>query len=119
MAKILVVDDSAFMRKILIGLLKKAGYSDVIEASDGDEAVAAFRSNKPALVLMDIVMAPKDGLYGLKGIRAIDSKAKVIMVTAVGQDAMINDAKKLGCTDYIVKPFKEDQVAEAVKKALG
>ena len=119
MAKILVVDDSAFMRKILVGVLAKAGYTDIAEASDGEMAVASYKSQKPDLVLLDVVMAPKDGLYALKEIRAKSSSAKVIMVTAVGQEAMIADAKKLGCSEYVVKPFKEEQVIAAVKAALG
>jgi len=119
MAKILVVDDSAFMRKILTGILKKAGYLDLAEASDGEMAVSTYKLQKPDLVLLDVVMAPKDGLFALKAIRTQSSSAKVIMVTAVGQEAMIADAKKLGCADYVVKPFKEEQVIAAVKAALG
>lgn len=119
MTKILVADDSAFMRKILSNILTKAGYKDLVEAADGGEAIEVYKKEKPDLVLMDIIMAPKDGIEGLKGIKSFNKGAKVIMVTAIGQETMINDAKKCGCSEYIIKPFKEEKVLEAVKKALG
>ena len=119
MVKILIADDSAFMRKIVRGIVEKAGHKTIIEASDGGQAAEMYRKEKQDVVLMDIIMAPKTGLEALEEIKAFDKKAKVIMITAVGQEAMIEDAKKLGCIGYVLKPFKEEAVVAALKKALA
>ena len=118
MPRIMIVDDSAFMRKILTGILKKAGYKDIVEADDGKIAVETYAAGKPDLVLLDIVMQTS-GIDALKQIRASDPGAKVIMVTAVGQESMIDEAMEAGALAYIVKPFREDKVIEAVKGALS
>lgn len=118
MAKILIADDSTFMRKILINILQKEGYKEVFEAKDGEEAIAKFKSEKPDLVLLDIIMEKKDGIEALKDIMKADRKAKVIMISAVGQEQMIKEALKLGAKDYIVKPFDAKKVADSVKKIL-
>jgi two-component system chemotaxis response regulator CheY len=117
--KILMADDSAFMRKILSNILNKEGYKDLIEVPDGEQAVAKFKSEKPDLVLLDIIMEKKDGMEALKDIMKIDKKAKCIMVSAVGQEQMVKDALKAGASDFIVKPFNAEKVAESVKKVLG
>lgn len=119
MVKILVADDSSFMRKIVINLLKKLGYEEIAEANNGEEAVVKYQADKPDLVLMDIVMEKKDGIAALKEIMAADSSANVIMVSAVGQEQMVTEAKSLGAKDFITKPFDNAKVEEAVKKALG
>jgi two-component system chemotaxis response regulator CheY len=116
MAKILIADDSSFMRKVLSDLLTEAGYSDIVQASDGKQAVEQYNSNKPDLVLMDVIMPEMDGVTVLKEI--VPKGAKVIMISAVGQDDMIHQATDAGAIGYIVKPFDEKKVLEEVKKAL-
>ena len=119
MPKILLADDSAFMRKILTNILTKEGYKDIIETEDDAAAVEKYKSEKPALVLLDIIMEKKDGIQALKEIMASDKKAKVVMVSAVGQEQMVKDAIKSGAHDFIVKPFDSKKVVDTVKKILG
>ena len=118
MVKVLIVDDSAFMRKILKNILVKAGYADVVEATNGQEAVAACTKDKPDLVLLDIIMEKKDGIEALKEIKVVNGAAKVVMVSAVGQEKMVKEAMDLGADDFIVKPFDGTKVTETVKKIL-
>jgi len=118
MAKILVVDDSAFMRKIMKGILEKMGHNDITEASGGKEAIEKFKEVKPDLVLLDIIMPDVGGIDVLREIKGIDPNCKVIMVTAVGQEAMIDECTKLGAKGYIIKPFEELKVSEAIKDAM-
>ena len=117
MAKILIADDSQFMRKVLSDLLTKNGYTDQVEATNGKEALEKFASEKPDLVLIDIIMPEKDGLAVLKEI--VPQGCNAIVISAVGQEDMMNQAKEAGAKGYIVKPFDEAQVLEEVKKALG
>lgn len=119
MAKILVVDDAAFMRKVIKDTLSKAGYTDLHEAVDGANAVEQFNALKPDLVLMDITMPNMDGLEALKAIRAADSNANVVMCSAMGQESMVMDAVRSGAKDFIVKPFKPDRVLKTVSNILG
>lgn len=119
MSKILVVDDAAFMRMMVKDALTKNGYSDIVEASDGAIACNLFESEKPDLVIMDITMPNKTGIEALRDIKGMDSSAKVIMCSAMGQEAMVLEAIKLGALDFIVKPFKPDRIIQAVTKALG
>ena len=119
MAKILIADDSAFMRKILKNILAKSGHSEVVEAVDGDEAIAKFKAEKPDLVLLDIIMEKKDGIEVLKQIKASNPKSKVAMVSAVGQEQMVKEALKFGAEDFIVKPFNSSKVEQTVQKILG
>lgn len=114
--KILTADDSAFMRKVLIDILKEAGAEVIIEASNGREAVEKFHSEKPDLVLMDIIMPEMDGMEALK---SIGKEAKVIMITAVGQEGVINEAKEHGAAGYILKPFDKVKVVEEITKVMG
>ena len=115
MAKILVVDDAMFMRNKTSKLLQENGY-EVVEASNGEEAVARYMRENPDLVLMDITMPVLDGIESLKQLRAYDAEAKVVMVTALGQKSMVLEAIKAGARDFIVKPFQPDQLLEAVRK---
>ncbi|HHY68881.1 MAG TPA: response regulator [Bacillota bacterium] len=115
MAKILVVDDAMFMRNKTSKLLQENGY-EVVEASNGEEAVARYMRENPDLVLMDITMPVLDGIESLKQLRAYDPEAKVVMVTALGQKSMVLEAIKAGARDFIVKPFQPDQLLEAVRK---
>ncbi len=119
MAKILLVDDAAFMRMMLKNTLSQAGYTDLIEAEDGVKAVEAYSAEKPDLVFMDITMPNKDGLETLKEIKAMDPGATVVMCSAMGQETMVMDSIKSGAKDFIVKPFKPERVLSTVKKILG
>ena len=119
MAKILLVDDAAFMRMMLKNTLSQVGYTDLIEAEDGVKAVEAYTAEKPDLVFMDITMPNKDGLETLKEIKAMDPGATVVMCSAMGQETMVMDSIKSGAKDFIVKPFKPERVLSTVKKILG
>lgn len=119
MAKILIVDDAAFMRMMVKDTLTKNNYSDLHEASDGAEAVKLYSELKPDLVIMDITMPNMDGLEALKAIRANDPNANVVMCSAMGQETMVIDAIKSGAKDFIVKPFKPDRIIKTVTSILG
>lgn len=117
--KILIVDDAAFMRMMIKDILTKNGYDVVGEAQDGVQAVEKYGELKPDLVTMDITMPEMDGITALKEIKKKFSDAKIIMCSAMGQQAMVIDAIQAGAKDFIVKPFQADRVLEAIKKALG
>lgn len=116
--RILVVDDAAFMRMMIKDILTKNGYNVVAEAGDGQEAVEKYSEHRPDLVTMDITMPEMDGITSLKKIREIDPQAKVIMCSAMGQQAMVIDAIQAGAKDFLVKPFQSERVIEAIKKTL-
>jgi two-component system, chemotaxis family, chemotaxis protein CheY len=117
--KVLVVDDAAFMRMMIKEILTKNGFNVVGEASDGSQAVEKYKELSPDLVTMDITMPEMDGITALKEIKKIDGNAKVIMCSAMGQQAMVIDAIQAGAKDFIVKPFQADRVIEAIRKTLG
>jgi two-component system, chemotaxis family, chemotaxis protein CheY len=117
MAKILLSDDSSFMRKVLSDLLNKNGYTEIIEAENGKQAIEKFDAEKPDLVLLDIIMPELDGIGVLKDI--VPKGGKAIVISAVGQDDIVEQAKAAGSQGYIVKPFEEAQVLEEIKKVLG
>jgi two-component system chemotaxis response regulator CheY len=117
--KILIVDDAAFMRMMIKDILIKNGYEVVGEASDGLQAIEKYKELQPELVTMDITMPEMDGITALREIKKIDPNAKVIMCSAMGQQAMVIDAIQAGAKDFIVKPFQADRVIEAIKKTLG
>ncbi len=117
--KILLVDDAAFMRKMIKDTLTKNGYTEVFEAVDGADAVEKFSEIGPDLVVMDITMPNMDGLEALKAIRAKDGSANVVMCSAMGQESMVMDAVRSGAKDFIVKPFKPDRVLKTVSTILG
>ncbi len=118
MAKVMVVDDSQFMRLRCASLLKKLGH-ETVEARDGKEAIDLYKQTKPDLVLLDITMPGVDGLTALKEILAFDPAASVAMVTAMGQQAMVMEAIKLGATDFIIKPFEPDRLKAAIDKLVA
>ncbi|HRV90531.1 MAG TPA: response regulator [Anaerolineae bacterium] len=118
MYKIMIVDDAQFMRVRLSKLLTGHGY-EVVEAENGEQAVQTYRSVQPSAVLMDVTMPEKDGLQALAEIRSYDTQAKVIMLTALGQESMVLQAVQAGAKDYVVKPFDPDRVLRALQKALG
>lgn len=116
--RILIVDDAAFMRMMIKDILSKNGYEIVGEAENGSRALEKYMELEPDIVLMDITMPEVDGITALKNIRKEDSEAKVIMCSAMGQQAMVIEAIHAGAKDFIVKPFQPDRVVEAVKKAI-
>lgn len=116
--KIMIVDDAAFMRMMIKDTLKKNGYDNLVEASDGEIAVNTYKSENPELVIMDITMPNKDGLQALKEIKEYDNNAKIVMCSAMGQESMVVEAIKLGAKDFIVKPFKADRILKTVTAAL-
>ena len=115
MAKIMVVDDAAFMRMRCTKLLQDNGY-ETLEAANGVEAVKKYQEQKPDAVLMDITMPDMDGIETLKKLVEIDSKVRIAMVTAMGQQSLVIEALKSGAKDFVVKPFNADRVLAAVKK---
>ena len=119
MAKILIVDDAAFMRMMIKDILTKNGYEIAAEAENGQKAVEKYAETKPDLVLMDITMPEMDGIQSLKKIKELDPAANVIMCSAMGQQAMVIEAIQSGAKDFIVKPFQAERVLEAVKKVVG
>lgn len=120
MAKnILICDDAAFMRMMIKDILSKNGYNVAGEAENGLKAVEKFKELSPDLVLMDITMPEMDGIAALKEIKKLDAGAKVIMCSAMGQQAMVIESIQAGAKDFIVKPFQADRVLEAVKKVVG
>lgn len=120
MAKnILIVDDAAFMRMMIKDILTKNGYNVAGEAENGLKAIEKYKELKPDLVMMDITMPEMDGLQALKGIKAQEPGAMVIMCSAMGQQAMVIEAIQAGAKDFIVKPFQAERVTEAVKKVIG
>ena len=118
MAKVLVVDDSLFMRNHIAKLLGKQGYETVV-AEDGEQAVSNYRRDTPDVVLMDITMPRKDGLEALLEIRQLDPQAKVIMLTALDQRMAATRAIHIGAVDFLVKPIPPNQLFLALQKALG
>ncbi len=117
--KILIVDDAAFMRLMLKDILTKNGYMVVGEAENGAAAVDKYKELHPDLVTLDITMPEQDGISTLKKIRSIDPQAKIIMCSAMGQQAMVIDSIQAGAKDFIVKPFQPERVIEAVSKVIG
>ena len=118
MKRILIVDDAAFMRMMLKNILVKAGFEVCGEAENGAEALDKYKELHPDLVTLDITMPKRDGLEALKDIRAHDAKAKVIMCSAMGQQAMVIEAIQKGAKDFIVKPFQVDRVLESVNRVI-
>lgn len=117
--KILIVDDAAFMRMMLKNILTQNGYEIAGEASNGLEAVTLYKELKPDLVTMDITMPEMDGITAVKEIKKLDPEAKIIMCSAMGQQAMVIESIQAGAKDFVVKPFQPDRVLEAVKKVIG
>lgn len=117
--RILVVDDSRTSRKILCGLLEDNGYVVVGEAQDGEEGVEKYKELSPDLVTMDITMPKLDGIGALKAIKELDDTAKIIMITAAGQQSKILEALKNGAEQFITKPFDKDEILKSLEKALG
>jgi len=117
--KIMIVDDAAFMRMMIKNILVKNGYDVVGEAENGRQAVGLYTDTKPDLVTMDITMPEMDGLEAVKAIRSNDPSAVIIMCSAMGQQSMVMDAIQAGAKDFIVKPFQQERLLQAVERALS
>jgi two-component system, chemotaxis family, chemotaxis protein CheY len=119
MARVLVVDDAAFMRKVVSDALASGGHEVVGEAGNGTEAVQRYQELSPELVTLDITMPEKDGLEALGEIISLDPGARVLMCSALGQEAKVIESIQKGAKDFVVKPFQPAQLLEAVGKALA
>lgn len=117
--KILIVDDASYMRDMIKDILTKYGYEVVGEAEDASEVSAKYTALKPDLVTMDIVMRDKSGIDGVKEIMKVDANAKILIVSAMGQQAMIVDAIQAGAKGFVIKPFKPEVLLEEVKRIVG
>jgi two-component system chemotaxis response regulator CheY len=118
MAKILVVDDAEFLRVRISKMLSGDGH-DILEAENGLKAIQAYKEHKPDLVLMDITMPEMDGLSALREIRSHDPRARVVMLTALGQESVVLEAIKSGARDFVVKPFEKERVSGAIARLLA
>ncbi len=116
---VLIADDLAFMRSVLREIVEKGGFTVAAEAADGVEAVRQYKTHSPDLVLLDITMPEKDGLSALKEMKYYDRNAKVVMCSSLGQQKYIIRAIQLGAYDFIVKPFTEERVISALRKAAA
>ncbi|HEX8427551.1 MULTISPECIES: response regulator [Hymenobacter] len=117
--RILIVDDSFYMRTMLKNVLTDAGYEVVGEAANGQQAIEMAAATKPDLITLDVILPDNTGLDVLKGIRENDPDVKVVMCSAVGQEVIVNEALESGASAYIVKPFSEEKVLEIVGGALS
>jgi two-component system chemotaxis response regulator CheY len=117
MARILVVDDAAFMRRMVIDVLESGGHEVVGEAGNGNEALERFRALTPDVTTLDITMPEKDGLTALREIMAADPGARVVMCSALSQESKVLEAVRSGARDFIAKPFQAQRVLAAVEKA--
>lgn len=118
MANILVVDDAAFVRMTLKKMLEAHGHTVIGDASNGLEGITKYKALSPDVVLLDLTMPEMDGMDALKLIKAYDSKAKVVVCTALGQHTKVAEAIENGATDFIVKPFDEKRIAAAIEKVM-
>ncbi|HEY4650171.1 MAG TPA: response regulator [Pontibacter sp.] len=118
MKRILIVDDSFYMRTMLKNMLTDAGYNVVGEAPNGQTALELAKETKPDLITLDVILPDNTGLDVLKGIKAEQPDMKVVIVSAVGQEVIVNEAMEYGALSYIVKPFSEEKVLEVVSQAL-
>lgn len=115
---IMIADDAMFMRRVIKRALTQGGYDNFVEAGDGAEAVKTYRETMPDLVLLDITMPEKSGLDVLNEILAINPNARVIMCSAVGQEKVIAEAIRSGAFNFVIKPFKDEEILKIVKAGL-
>ena len=119
MARVLVVDDAAFMRKMVSDALAKGGHEVIGEAANGVEAVERYKELAPEVTTLDITMPEKDGLSALQDILSLDPSARVVMCSALGQESKVLEAIKSGAKDFVVKPFQPERVLDAITKAVA
>lgn len=117
--KILIADDAAFMRMMIKNIVTKAGYEVVGEAENGMQAIELYFSTNPDIVTMDITMPELDGINAVKAIITKSPDAKIVMCSAMGQQAMVMEAIQAGAKDFIVKPFQPDRIMQALEKVLA
>ncbi len=117
--RILVVDDAAFVREVLIQILQKHGFEVCGEAQNGKEAVELAQSKNPDLILMDIVMPVKSGIQAAAEILQVNPKAKIIACSTEGSESMVARAIDAGCLDFVVKPFQINELVATIKKVLN
>ena len=117
--KILIADDAAFMRMMLADILVEEGFEITGEAENGEEALRLYRELRPNLVTMDIIMPGTGGISAIKNILKDDPQAKILVVSALGQKALVNEALDAGAKGFVVKPFKPEKVIEEVHNILG
>lgn len=117
--RVMIVDDALFMRNMLKDICIRAGFEVVVEADNGETAVELYREHRPGLVTMDIVMPRRSGIEALQDIMAEDPQARVVMVSALGQDSLVLEAVEAGARDFIVKPFKEDKVVDVIRRVTA
>lgn len=118
MSKILIVDDSPIITNAISAIIKQAGHEVIGEADNGEKAMDIFNKNRPDLVLLDILLPGESGLDILKKLKSIDIAAKVLIVTAVNQDAVSQEAKNLGASGVLYKPFDAEELVQAINKTL-
>ena len=116
--KVLVVDDSSFVRMMIRQFLVHLGYTNILEAKNGFEAVEFYKENKPALTILDVTMPELDGLSALKEIISFDPTAKVIMCSAISQELVVREALALGAIDFVPKPFRLDELGKIIMQYL-
>ncbi|MHA1227200.1 MAG: response regulator [Candidatus Hodarchaeales archaeon] len=119
MANVLIVDDSKYLRLMIRRILKRHGHNIIAEAGTGVEAIEQFKLHNPDIITMDVVMPKLNGLQAVKEIMAINPKARIVIVTALGHEPLIRQALKLGAKDFVIKPFKVEQLVQAVEGALS
>ncbi|MCG8402607.1 MAG: response regulator [Firmicutes bacterium] len=117
--RILIVDDATFMRMMIKNIVSKNGYEVVGEAENGSEAIKLYSEYKPDLVTMDITMPEMDGIESVKAIKQMDPNARIIMCSAMGQQSMVMEAIQAGAMDFIVKPFKQDRIIQAIDRVMS
>jgi len=117
--KILLVDDSTYIRTVLGSIITEAGFEVADEAADGEEAIRKYMNLKPDLVLMDVIMEPMNGMEATKAILDKDPEAKIVMVTVLEDKDIFADLTKIGAKGYILKPFSKDKIAEKIREVMG
>ncbi len=118
MGTVLIVDDAKFMRMVLRRILTSQGHTVVGEATNGEEAVEMYAKLRPDVVTMDIVMPKLNGIEAVRRIMQFDPNAKIIMVTALGQETFVLDAIKAGAREFIIKPFRNEEIIKVVAKTI-
>jgi two-component system, chemotaxis family, chemotaxis protein CheY len=119
MTTVLIVDDASFMRGSLKFIIETAGYQVIGQGKDGNEAIELYKKLKPDVVTLDILMEGMDGITALTAIKKLDPDAKVIMITALGQEEKQKEARAAGACGYIRKPFKQVEIVEEMKRVTG
>lgn len=117
--RVMIVDDALFMRTILRDIFTRAGFEVVAEADNGEDVLPLYREAAPDLVTMDIIMPRRSGLEALRELMAADPAARVLMVSALGQESLVLEAIDAGARDFIIKPFKEAKVLEAMRRVAA